>query len=229
MSIKESKSLQFNSISWRVSLLGEQVVLLECTSEIEISKIHNSVKTIQELFGSELKDVVPSYNSIAVFSELSLDDIIDELSGKVASAKEEKEKSEIIELPICYELGMDLDRISEKTGLSVEAVMDKHLKGIYRSILIGFTPGFIYADGLDPSLACPRLENPRKHLPSGSIGIGGVQTGIYSLSSPGGWNILGRTPASIFDADREPPMLIDVGMNYKFYRISKSEFESWEN
>ena len=138
-----------------------------------------------------------------------------------------KDKAEIVELPICYEMGMDLDRICKHTYLKSEEVISRHLKGVYRSIFIGFTPGFIYSDGLDSKLECPRLNNPRKNIPYGSVGIAGNQTGIYSLNSPGGWNIIGRTPIRIFDAEKLPPMLINVGTKYRFHQISTEEFESW--
>ncbi|WP_425389837.1 5-oxoprolinase subunit PxpB [Ekhidna sp.] len=228
MSTKESKSLQFNEVSWKASYLGEQVILLECPKDTPIEIIHRSVRIIEAELQNGLKDIVPAYHSIAIFGECSIEDLQERLSGKSSKATHEKQFRKTIKLPICYELGLDLDRVSKHTGLSVEDIIDMHLKGTYRSVFIGFTPGFIYADGLNPQIACPRLENPRQKIPNGSVGIAGNQTGIYSLASPGGWNIIGRTPKKIFDVSNDPPMLIDVGMSYKFFRITKEEFEAWE-
>lgn len=227
MSVKASKSLQFNGVSWGLSLLGEEVILLECNRSVPIEKIHESTHALTIILKDQLLDIVPAYHSIAVFCSLSPDDLCQLLEGKFANANQSLSQSEIIELPICYELGIDLERISKHTGLSIEQVISLHLNSVYRSLFIGFTPGFIYADGLDERLSCPRLDDPRTKIPEGSIGIGGNQTGIYSLESPGGWNILGRTPEKVFDMNRKPPMLIDVGISYRFKRISKEEFESW--
>lgn len=219
--------LLFNNISWKVKFLGEQVLLLETARETPIEVIHQSAKLIEDTLGSDLDDMVPAYHSIAIFSSLKLSSLLEKLNGISGSNEQLHEKVEVIELPICYEEELDLTRVMEKSGMSEEQFIEKHLKGTYRSLFIGFTPGFIYADGLDESLACPRLGQPRKQIPSGSIGIAGGQTGIYSLASPGGWNIIGRTPVKIFDPAKNPPMLIDVGMKYRFYRITKKEFEEW--
>ncbi|MEQ9023067.1 MAG: 5-oxoprolinase subunit PxpB [Pseudomonadales bacterium] len=221
--------LQFNGISWRVSLLGEQVILLECAKDTNIEQIHESTYLIEEVLNKNLKDIVPAYHSIAIFTALSIEELIHSLNGKKVSRKRESNSNGIIDLPICYELGMDLERVAQANSLTKEQVIETHLKNTYRSLFVGFTPGFIYADGLDESLACPRLEKPRNRIPDGSVGIAGSQTGIYSLSSPGGWNIIGRTPVKVFDSRRQPPMLIDVGVHYRFQRITKEEFESWES
>ncbi|WP_370088649.1 5-oxoprolinase subunit PxpB [Ekhidna sp.] len=212
-----------------MSLLDEQVVLLECPVHTPIERIHGSTHLIEQILSDHLEDIVPAYHSIAIFSKLSIEYICASLDGKNESKEEIASSKRIVKLPICYELGMDLERVSTSANLSEDQVIELHLKGTYRSLFIGFTPGFIYADGLDEKLACVRLENPRNQIPAGSVGIGGNQTGIYSLASPGGWNIIGRTPEKIFDPKNKPPMLIDVGTSYQFYRISKAEFEAWES
>lgn len=203
--------------------------MLECSKETNIEHIHESTHLIEQILKNELKDIVPAYHSIAIFTPLPIDELIDSLSGKKITREKSSTSDETVELPICYELGRDLDRLAEVNNLTREQVIETHLKGTFRSLFIGFTPGFIYADGLDKTLACPRLESPRKVIPAGSVGIAGDQTGIYSLASPGGWNIIGRTPARIFDSNRKPPMLIGVGAKYRFYQITKEEFEGWES
>jgi KipI family sensor histidine kinase inhibitor len=91
--------------------------------------------------------------------------------------------------------------------------------------MIGFTPGFPYLGGVDRAIAAPRLETPRTHVPAGSVGIAGQQTGIYPVESPGGWRIIGRTPLTLFDAHREPPTLLAAGDRVCFVPISEAEFD----
>lgn len=229
MSNKELKSLQFNGVSWKVTHLGETVILLECASSVRIEKIHQCSRIVIEILGKELVDIVPAYHSIAVFTSLSIEDLVNRLKNVETDEHSTMATLAIVELPICYEVGLDTERISKHNGLSLKEMISMHLNGVYRSLFVGFTPGFIYADGLDEQLNCPRLDNPRKGIAAGSVGIAGNQTGIYSIESPGGWNIIGRTPVKIFDSTRDEPMLIGIGQQYKFHRITKSEFEAWGN
>ena len=227
MPIEESGSLQFNNISWRASYLGESTILLECSQETPIEKIHLCTQIIEQVLGDSLQDIVPAYHSIAVFTPLSIAELGQLLERSYTKKEELSIEEQVIELPICYELGMDLERMANYADLSIDEFIIMHSNEVYRSLFIGFTPGFIYADGLNDALACPRLDSPRKKIPEGSVGIAGNQTGIYSLESPGGWNIIGRTPVRIFNLQRQPPMLINVGTKYRFCRITKDEFETW--
>ncbi len=153
--------------------------------------------------------------------------MIDKLRNSVFLDHHFSFQKKVIEIPICYEYELDLDPLGEYVKLSREEIIAIHLADTYRSLFIGFTPGFIYADGLDHRLYCPRKSNPRTSVPRGSIGIGGQQTGIYSLESPGGWNIIGRTPVKLFDFALNPPMKIKVGTSFRFKRITKKEFIEW--
>ncbi len=221
--------MQFNKISWDIIPLGENTTLLQGPADIQIEKIHESTRLIKDMLGKVLLDVVPSYNSIALFHSHEDSTFIEKLATTQNLSKKKSISTPKIQIPICYEMGQDLDEVAEYAGLSQEEMIRIHLDSIYRAILIGFTPGFIYMDGLDERLACPRKSNPRKFLEGGSVGIGGEQTGIYSLASPGGWNVIGRTPLQIFDSKREPPMSVEVGAKISYYRITKEEFELWEN
>ncbi len=227
LSQKEPSSVQFNGIEWRVSRLGG-AILLNAPHDIAIEQIHSSTRYLKELLGPDLRDIVPSYQSIGLFLNKDFGEIC-ELLEKAGSETVAEIHYETVEVPVCYEKGLDLAELADHSGLSEEDVIRIHLNGDYRVILIGFTPGFIYLDGLDERLACPRKSNPRKKLEAGSVGIGGTQAGIYSLNSPGGWNILGQTPIQLFDKDRRPPMVLDVGVNLRFKRISLNEFETWQN
>lgn len=225
----ELVSVEFDSITWKNVHLGENVILLEAPTNISIKVIHRTTTLLQKILKKDLVDIVPSYNSIALFTDQASDEIITKLQSTQSIKPKSAQSPNHETIPICYELGLDLQEVAEYAKMDSEEVIRRHLEGRYQAILIGFTPGFIYIDGLDPSLECPRKTSPRVRLDSGSVGIGGSQTGIYSLASPGGWNIIGRTPMNIFDADRKPPMNIVPGTKITYQRITKEEFQSWES
>jgi KipI family sensor histidine kinase inhibitor len=130
-----------------------------------------------------------------------------------------------IDIPVVYggAGGPDLDVIARHTGLSTAEVIRRHSEGEYVVYFIGFMPGFAYMGGLDPQLATPRQDEPRLSIPAGSVGIGGEQTGIYPLASPGGWQLLGRTALPLFDPTQNPPTLLRPGDRVRFTveRIAK--------
>jgi len=124
----------------------------------------------------------------------------------------------VIEILVCYggEFGPDLEDVARHTGLTPRQVVELHASATYIVYFLGFSPGFPYLGGLSPKLATPRLPTPRKRVPAGSVAIGGNQTGIYSVESPGGWRIIGRTSAALFDATRNPPALLCAGDSVRF-------------
>jgi inhibitor of KinA len=132
-----------------------------------------------------------------------------------------------IEIPVCYEteFAPDLEDVSRHAGVSAKEVADLHCGAEYRVHCIGFTPGFPFLGGLTPKLATPRRSTPRKQIPAGSVAIGGAQTGIYPVKSPGGWNIIGRTPLRLFDPQKYPPALLCAGDRVRFRAITRDEFE----
>ena len=140
-----------------------------------------------------------------------------------------RSRSRIVEIPICYdaEFALDLDRVAERTKLSAGEVVDLHSTAEYRVACIGFVPGFPFLTGLASKLATPRRDTPRKEIPSGSVGIGGAQTGIYPLRSPGGWNLIGRTPLKLFDPTKDPPSLLQAGDRVRFRAIAREEFAAF--
>jgi len=133
-----------------------------------------------------------------------------------------------VEIPVCYhaEFALDLAELAEHAQLSADEVVRLHSSGEYRVQCVGFTPGFPYLAGLPPALAKPRRTVPRAHVPAGSVAIGGSQTGVYPLSSPGGWNVIGRTPLELFSATREQPALLKAGDRVRFRPISTEEFHT---
>lgn len=136
---------------------------------------------------------------------------------------------QVIEIPVCYgeAFGPDLIDVAHHCRLAPEEVITKHAAAEYRVHAVGFAPGFGYLGGLPRELHTPRRATPRLEVAAGSVGIGWQQTGVYPLASPGGWQIIGRTPLAMFRADREPPALLSVGDTVKFRAISAPEFASW--
>ena len=130
-----------------------------------------------------------------------------------------------IRIPVCYEgeYAPDLDAVARQKGLSCEEIIDIHCSVTYRIYMIGFLPGFPYMGKIDPRLEIPRKPRPMPVI-AGGVGIAGLQTGIYPLNSPGGWQIIGRTPMHLFDRDTDPPILLRTGDRVRFYRVSRSEF-----
>lgn len=136
-------------------------------------------------------------------------------------------ESRTVAIPVCYDadLAPDLEQVASLHGLAPEAVVELHAGAEYRVDFIGFSPGFPYLSGLPLELATPRRATPRPRVPAGSVAIGGAQAGVYPIESPGGWQIIGRTPSRLFAADRSPMTLLEMGDRVRFERISGREFE----
>ncbi|HKR84476.1 MAG TPA: 5-oxoprolinase subunit PxpB, partial [Terriglobales bacterium] len=132
-----------------------------------------------------------------------------------------------IEIPVCYEaeFAPDLENVAQHLRLSTEEVVTLHAAGEYRVYFLGFSPGFAYLGGLSQALQVPRLETPRTHVRAGSLGLAGEQTGIYPNDSPGGWQLIGRTPQRMFDPSQDSPSRLRPGDRVRFKRISRVEFE----
>lgn len=132
-----------------------------------------------------------------------------------------------VEIPVCYEseFALDLEEVARHTGIHWKEVVDLHCGVEYRVHCVGFTPGFPFLGGLPRKLATPRKDVPRKEIPAGAVAIGGTQTGIYPFKSPGGWNVIGRTPLRLFDPQKNPPALLRAGDRVRFRAITREEFE----
>jgi len=132
----------------------------------------------------------------------------------------------VIEVPVCYDrsLGPDLEFVAHHNGLTIEDAVRYHCSVEYLVYFIGFSPGFPYLGELPKELSSPRLSTPRVRVPAGSVAIGGGQTGIYSVSSPGGWRIVGRTPMKLFDLNLDPPSALEMGDLVRFRPIALPEY-----
>ena len=180
----------------------------------------------------EIINVHPSYNSVMVSlsSNVRIKQIVEFLKESISNAKnEEIPRGNEIKVPVVYggEFGPDLRRVSDYSNLTENEVIERHTQRSYLVYFIGFSIGFPYLGGMDESIATPRLKSPRKKVDSGHIGIAGSQTGIYPLSSPGGWNLIGKTPIDVFDIDNPTSSKIKMGDRLKFIPIDESKFENY--
>ena len=176
-------------------------------------------------------DLIPGYATLLVqYDPLRTDAVA--LTETLRSLSQEKRSStsgsRLIEIPVCYggAYGPDLPYVSAYSAMTAEEVIRLHSGREYRIFMLGFLPGFPYLGGLDERLHIPRLETPRVRIPAGSVGIGGSQTGIYPLDSPGGWRLIGRTPMRLFAPDGKVPFR--AGDRIRFRPITPEEFEKTE-
>jgi KipI family sensor histidine kinase inhibitor len=190
---------------------------------IEVKSIHGIVEMV-----STYRSLMIHYDPLKVdFSELvnSLKKIEQNLDNIVLPAPE------VIEIPTLYggDWGPDLDTVASYNNITVEKVVEIHTSKEYLIFMLGFTPGFPYLGGMDKRIAAPRLQTPRTRIPGGSVGIAGEQTGIYPVSSPGGWQLIGRTPIKLFDPYRKNPILLKSGNYIKFKSINEEDYKKIES
>ena len=180
-------------------------------------------------------DVIPSYAAILLcFDPLVTDgetikNEVEEIILNNISKERLSHDKNIIEIPVMYggKYGPDLENVSKHTGLSQEEIIRLHSETLYPVYMIGFLAGFPYLGGMNPSIATPRLDTPRLSVPAGSVGIAGHQTGIYPIDSPGGWQIIGRTPLKLYNPESSSPFLLSPGDQIKFVPIDKDAFDSY--
>lgn len=155
-----------------------------------------------------------------------LQGLLEEIGTEQVWAGTEEEAANVIHIPVCYsgEYGPDLQTVAEHHGYSVDEVIELHTNREYRVYMLGFAPGFAYLGGMSEKLYAPRKAVPRVQIPAGSVGIGGLQTGIYPLETPGGWNIIGRTPLAMFRPWDKQPTLLRAGDRVRFVAIGPQEF-----
>ena len=148
--------------------------------------------------------------------------------SEVEEIRASRTEGSLVEIPVCYEteFAFDLEDVARHAGVHWKEVVDLHCAAEYRVHCVGFTPGFPFLGGLSRKLATPRRDVPRKEIPAGSVAIGGSQTGIYPIKSPGGWNVIGRTPLQLFDPQKNPPALLRAGDRVRFRSITRDEFET---
>jgi inhibitor of KinA len=231
--------------------LGDSALIVRVREQFEdapeetLDEVRRVFQLLRRAAIPRVIELAPAYTSVAVFVDPvavlrangAANGVFDELATRIRSTilpvfrrhrRTARGGSRLIEIPVCYdrEFAFDLDRVSKHTKLSEREIVDLHSTGEYRVACIGFVPGFPFLTGLPKKLATPRRDVPRKEIPPGSVGIGGAQTGIYPLRSPGGWNLIGRTPLKLFDPFKNPPTLLHPADRVRFRAITREEFES---
>lgn len=211
---------------------GWMVRLFECIDEGNLAWLGALARRCEEAFGEALVDLVPSYTTLlVVFDPLHLAPASarQRLQSLLATLEPDEElgTGEVHELPTWYDpsVGPDLERVARYAGMSVEDVIDCHAGRDYRVFALGFAPGFAFMGLLDERLEVPRLDTPRQRVPVNSVAIAGRQTAAYPAVTPGGWNLLGRTAARLFDRDRDGFSLLRVGDRVRFVAVDRATFE----
>lgn len=217
----------------KILTAGDSSVLIEFGKEISPqinARITAVVHLMKEQHIEGVVDMIPAFSSLLinydprVINFTQMKSRLEKLLKLDVKARESA--CRIFEIPVCYggEYGPDLENIAANAQLSPEEVIKLHSSRDYLIYMLGFLPGFAYLGGLDERIHTPRLANPRIRIRAGSVGIGGSQTGIYPLDSPGGWQLLGLTPLKPYDPGREVPILYEAGDYIRFVPVSEEEY-----
>ena len=229
-----------------ISALGDAAVVVTLgpgIDEASLAKVRALSAALERDRPAGIVDVVPAYATVTVFYEAAripaherayeyVCRVINERTRHldVEAKKKFSSPARTVEIPVSYggEFGPDLDEVAVHCGLSTDDVVARHRGADYLVHAIGFAPGFSYLGGLPEKLRTPRRATPRTKVLAGSVGIGGAQTGIYPITTPGGWQIIGRTPLTLFRASDPEPALLHVGDRVKFRAITPEEFAAWK-
>jgi inhibitor of KinA len=225
-----------------IAPLGDQAITFSLKNQISPSlhgRIMSMYRWLEEQSFPGVRDIVVAYNSLTILYDVFTvrsqfhfqGTVYDFFKGKLLDAYSapqvtKGESTEIKHVPVCYDpkFAPDLEVIAENRKLMTTEVIQLHTTVIYTVYMIGFLPGFAYMGEVDEQIAMPRRQQPRPLIEAGSVGIAGKQTGIYPLNSPGGWQIIGRTPLKLFNPGSNPPSMFESGDKIKFYEISRAEF-----
>jgi inhibitor of KinA len=224
--------------------LGDSAVVATLGSRIDARTLASVLSLAEAIVAAKragITDVVPAYSSVtafynpAQFSEPpgdAYDAVCRFVESCAAGARGARHApaGARVDIPVCYggEFGPDLARVAQHCKMSAADLVKLHSGADYLVHAIGFTPGFPYLGGLPESLRIPRLDTPRQRVPAGSVAIGGSQTGVYPVDSPGGWHIIGRTPLALFRPRQNPAALLKPGDHVRFRMISREDLESWK-
>lgn len=211
---------------------GDAALVAELGDEIspEINRRVRSLSLALEQGGIPgVFDFLPTYRSVLVFYdplELSAAALQDGLTRLLQSPGESAESApQVAHIPVLYggDMGPDIGFVAQHAGVSEQEVISIHSGANYLVYMMGFIPGFAYLGGLDERLTTPRLQSPRAEIPAGAVGIAEAQTGVYPVASPGGWQLIGRTPLKLFDPGREPPALLAAGDYARFVPLDDAD------
>lgn len=215
--------------------ISEQSFMIYFKAEISESvyeHVNTVVRHLHQVNHPHVVEIVPSYRAIMVYFDgiqINFDTLIEALlldTFDYQQSQAHTRRTRIVNIPVLYggKWGPDIDIVAEHNHLTIEEVIQYHTGKYYLVYMIGFMPGFPFLGGLSPRLHTPRKEEPRIKIDAGSVGIANNQTGLYPSDSPGGWQIIGRTPIDVFNSKREPKILYQPGDKIKFYSINEEEF-----
>lgn len=215
---------------------GDSAVMVSFGDVVSL-EVHQQIKSFVSQLEKEkyieFSYCIPAYTTVIVVydcTKISYDDFILKLK-KIPSEINKELVENIVKIPVCYDacFSPDMEEVMLQTGLSKKEIIRLHIQPKYTVYMLGFTPGFFYLGGLSKKLTCTRKEIPRLQIEKGSVGIGGAQTGVYTVNSPGGWQLIGKTPLTIFDvANNSEPFLVKMGDLIQFYEITKEEFLNFQ-
>lgn len=228
-----------------ISTLGDSALIVNFGNKIDEALNRKVLHLFQELKILALpfvKDIVPAYSTLTIFYDLlimknknpvnktSLEIFTEQIKKIIEDDMEiYSPPSRKLKIPVCYakKYGLDINDIGKEKKISVDEIIRLHTAKKYRVYMIGFLPGFAYMGEVDEQIAFPRKAQPRTKVEAGSVGIAGIQTGIYPLDSPGGWQIIGKTPLKIFTKEKDDPVLLQPGDEIEFYSITEDEFTNY--
>ena len=222
--------------------LGDAAAIVDFGDQIS-AETNDRVLSLAKYFDKNpfagFVEIIPAYSSLTVFYDVfnvrknnqNFETAFDFVSAEIKKAlletnENEQTETRLVEIPVCFdaEFAPDLDFVAAEKNLSPEEIIEIFLAGTYRVFMLGFLSGFAYLGEVAEEIAVPRKQSPRLQVQAGSVGIAGRQTGIYSLASPGGWQIIGRTPLEMFNPDNQPPTRLQSGDRVWFQRIGKTDF-----
>ena len=235
--------------AYHIYPLSEKAITIELGNSISLEnhyKVLSLQHFLQELYIPGFIEMVPAYCTITIFYEplIVINKIPESKTGICLWMKNYlaaqltnwqpvsvfTTPKRVIEIPVCYEeeFAPDLEEMASLHNLTVHEIIEIHSSSMYHVFMMGFSPGFPYMGIVPGSIATARKNQPRLKVPAGSVAIAGYQTGIYPTESPGGWNIIGRTPLKLFEKEKEQPFLLNTGDTVKFIPINKEQFLQWE-
>jgi inhibitor of KinA len=232
-----------------ITPLGDSALLIRVAENFDdapedaLSKVLAAKRGLEAAQIPGAIEIAPAYTTVALFCNpvraidagAPVENVFGWIEQRIRKALSEMNEvhpgrieASVIEIPVCYdtEFALDLEDVARHAGVQWKEVVDLHCGVEYRVHCIGFTPGFPFLGGLSRKLATPRRDVPRKEIPAGSVAIGGAQTGVYPIKSPGGWNVIGRTPLPLFDPKKDPPSLLRAGDRVRFRSITREQFET---
>lgn len=215
---------------------GNEAVVVEfgqiISEEINF-RVHALAAFIRNRRISGIREVLPTFRSLMIFYDsntITYRTILKEIRKfkKLTAENKEKEEKKVLLVPCCYgsAFGPDLKEMAAALNMSEQEIIQIHTQNNYKIYMIGFLPGFVYLGNLDERIHAPRLETPRTAIPARSVGIGGSQTGVYPLQSPGGWRLIGSTPLDFYNPKSPEPILCKAGEYIHFFSVNEKEYIS---